>query len=670
MPLLAATNVGYAVGHRVLLDGASLSIESGERVGLVGRNGTGKSTLMKILGGMLPPDSGQVSLQRGRRAGYLSQEPVFSSGETLRGEAEAAFAELHALHRRLDEIYEALAKPQNAAVPMTQRLLDEQSRVERAMEAAGGYAVGHRIDETLHGLGLTDMEFSVPVEGLSGGQRARLALAKLLLESPDLLMLDEPTNHLDITGRQWLERFLAEEFRGAVLIVTHDRTMLDRVVTRIVEIEDARLIDYPGNYAAFIELRARRRLAMQRAYDKQQTKFRSEEAYIRRYKAGQRAKQARGRETRLTREKEESSLDMPAELAVFDLELPKAPRTGELVVVVRGASKSYDNEPDDTRDASGAAQPATNGSRRCLFENLDLTIGRGERWGIIGPNGSGKTTLVRAMLGEFPLDAGTVRLGSNVIVGHFRQIHDEIDPSIPVYRFLQDAIRRENPELLISEQSARDLAGAFMFSATEQSKEMGVLSGGERARARLAALLASGKNLLSLDEPTNHLDIPSAERLEAALRRPEHGGCYEHTLILVSHDRALIDATCDHLLILDGRGGATTFTGSYSQWVDFQHAQHVGRSSPQPQVSTPRPSRAKPKSVKNSSNPLSWMSTEQVEAKIEAATADIRASDAELALPEVYSDAARCKSVLDARAAAKARLDELEAEWLRRAEEP
>lgn len=670
MPLLAATNVVYAIGHRVLLDGASLSIEAGERVGLVGRNGTGKSTLMRILGGMLPPDSGQVSLQRGRRAGYLSQEPTFSSGETLRGEAEAAFAELHALHRRLDEIYEALAKPESAAPNVMQRLLDEQSRVERAMEAAGGYAVGHRIDETLHGLGLTDAEFAVPVDGLSGGQRARLALAKLLLEAPDLLMLDEPTNHLDITGRQWLERFLAEEFRGSVLIVTHDRAMLDRVVTRIVEIEDARLIDYPGNYAAFIELRARRRLAMQRAYDKQQTKFRSEEAYIRRYKAGQRAKQARGRETRLIREKEESSLDMPSELAVFDLELPKAPRTGELVVVVRGASKSYENAAHDTGDGSSSVQASSDGSRRRLFENLDLTIGRGERWGIIGPNGSGKTTLVRAMLGEVPLDSGTTRLGSNVIVGHFRQIHDDIEPDKPVYRFLQDAIRRENPDLLISEQAARDLAGAFMFSSAEQSKEMGVLSGGERARARLAALLASGKNLLILDEPTNHLDIPAAERLEAALRRPEDGGCYEHTLILVSHDRALIEATCDNLLILDGRGGATTFTGSYSQWVDFQRTQQVDRSAQRPSTTAPKPERVQAQPRKGGSNPMSWMTMEQVEAKLEAAMAEIKAFDAELALPGVYSDAARCKAVLDARKQAQARLEELEAEWLRRAENP
>jgi ATP-binding cassette subfamily F protein 3 len=190
VPLLAATNLVYSVGHRVLLDEASLSIEAGERVGLVGRNGTGKSTLMRILSGVMTADAGQVSLKRGRRAGYLRQEPEFSGGETLRGEAEAAFAELHALHRRLDEIYEALAQPENAGSEATQRWLAEQARVERAMEAAGGYDVGHRIDETLHGLGLTDAEFNVPVEGLSGGQRARLALAKLLLESPDLLLLD------------------------------------------------------------------------------------------------------------------------------------------------------------------------------------------------------------------------------------------------------------------------------------------------------------------------------------------------------------------------------------------------------------------------------------------------------------------------------------------------
>lgn len=664
MPLLAAANLTYAVGDRVLLDGASLSIEAGERVGLVGRNGTGKSTLMRILGGMLKADSGEVSLQRGRRAGYLRQEPEFASGETLRGEAESAFAHLHALHRRLDAIYEALADSVSAKPEAMERLLAEQSRVERDMEAAGGYAVGHRIDEVLHGLGLTDAEFGVRVESLSGGQRARLALAKLLLESPDLIMLDEPTNHLDIAGREWLETFLAEEYQGAVLIVTHDRYMLDRVVSRIVEIEQGRLIDYPGNYAAFIELRARRRLSMQRAYERQQTKFRHEEAYIRRYKAGQRAKQARGRETRLIREKAESSVERPAELSVFDLELPKAPRTGELVVVLRGASKAYDIALDDD------AESAHGRPQRRLFMNLDLTIGRGERWGIIGPNGSGKTTLIRAVLGEIPLDAGTCRIGTNVVVGHFRQVDQDTNPDQPVYRFLQDAIRRENPELSLSEQAARNLAGAFLFTGDDQGKDMGVLSGGERARARLAALLASGKNLLILDEPTNHLDIPSAERLEAALRRPEDGGCYEHTLILISHDRALIDATCDHLLILDGEGEAKVFVGDYSQWIEREQAQYVEAATNRTdkrEVSAPDTS-SRDAAKKPTANPLSWMNLEQVEAAMEAVSAEVKACDAKLAEPEVYSDAASCARVLETRSKAAERLAHLETEWLRRME--
>ncbi|CAN5674434.1 ABC-F family ATP-binding cassette domain-containing protein [soil metagenome] len=560
MPLLTATNLKLNYGDRVILDGVSISLEPGERIGIVGRNGCGKSSLMKVLAGITPADGGTVAMAKGSRAGYLHQDPKFDPGETLRGAAESAFDELHRLHQQLDEVFEKMAHAGDDG-EVLERLLKTQETLEERMHAAGGYAIDHKIEAVLHGIGFTDAQFSIPITGLSGGQKGRLALARLLLENPDVLLLDEPTNHLDIEGRLWLEEFLSHEFKGAVILVSHDRYLLDNVVKRIIEVEQARLIDYPGNYNAFREIRAQRRLTQARAFQNEQTKFKSEEAFIRRYGAGQRAKQAQGRLSRLTRAKEESTLERPMEMEAFRLVLPKAERTGDIVASARGVSKSY---------------PADDGSMKVLFKDLDLSIARGERWGIIGPNGAGKSTLVRCLLGEQQVDEGVVKLGSAVKPGYYRQSHDHVESDLSIWQYLQRVILKEAPGSGGSEQQARNLAGAFLFGGDEQEKQMGMLSGGERSRAVLAGLLASAKNVLVLDEPTNHLDIPSAERLEDALGAPDPESDddtgYDGALILISHDRALIDATCENLLIFDGKGGVKAFGGNYTAWHDKQLA--------------------------------------------------------------------------------------------------
>jgi ATP-binding cassette, subfamily F, member 3 len=669
MPLIAATNLRHCYGDDIILDGVSISVEAGERIGLVGRNGTGKSTLLRVLGGVLRPDEGSVSVQRGCRVGYLTQDPVLDPDETLRDAAEEAFEELHRLHIQQHQLFDEMAAAsQRGDSAAVDRLLKHQVELERQIDAAGGYAIDHQIDAVLHGLGFGDAQFSIRTGDLSGGQRGRLALARLLLEQPDVLLLDEPTNHLDLDGTLWLERFLTEEFRGAVLMVSHDRYLLDTVVSRIVETEQGRLIDYPGNYQAFRELRAERRLSMHRAWEKQQTRFRKEEAFIRRYRAGQRAKQARGRETKLEREKL-GTFERPMEMEVFSFELPRAERTGDIVIAARGISKRY--RQDD-------------GSDKVLFEGLDVTIGRGERWGIIGPNGAGKTTLVRCLLKEMEPDAGTVKLGTNVKVGYYRQSHDHLEADVPVYRYLQGVILKENPAKALSEQQARNLAGAFLFSGDEQLKEMGMLSGGERSRAALAGLLASAKNVLVLDEPTNHLDIPSAERLEEALsgssaRSAEvPGGGYDGTLLLISHDRALIDAICDHLLVLDGRGHVETFVGNYTQWHQRQQARQAvasrreaearGRREDQERtrraVEEARKQADRPRS--SSVNGLARLKTEQLEARIEKIEARIREIDAAFADPQVYSDPARCTRLGDERRRLMEELQPLEFEWSQR----
>lgn len=677
MPLLAAANLRHSFGTDQILTGVSLAIEPGQRIGVVGRNGQGKSTMFKCLAGLIKPDSGEVSLARGARLGYLHQDPNLNPNDTLRGAAEAAFAELHALHKQLNAVYDAMGE---AEADELDKLLKQQVKLEERIEALGGYAVDHQIDEVLHGVGFTDAQFNIPVAGLSGGQKARLALARLLLEAPDVMLLDEPTNHLDIDGRLWLESFLRDEFKGAVLLISHDRAMLDNVVNRILEVENGRLIDYPGNYQKFRELRAERRMVQLRAWEAEQTRFKKEEEFIRRYKAGQRAKQAKGRQSILEREKESSTLERPIELGTFTLDLPKAERSGELVIIAKGISKSYTNEQ---------------GQKKTLFHDLDWTVSRGERWGIIGPNGAGKTTLVNAVLGNLPIDKGERKLGANVVVGHFKQTSDGMDPDLPVYRYLQKVIQLETNGQLLSEQQARNLAGAFLFSGDEQDKELGVLSGGERARARMAALLASAKNLIILDEPTNHLDIQSSERLEESLalaieatsEKPGRaGGDYDGTMILISHDRALINACCDHLLILDGQGNAEIFHGNYDEWnltnkqrqgeaAATAESQRLAREAEERKrkaaEEAKRPA-AKPAPSKNTTGPkastLERMSQEKLDSEIARIEARIKAIDTEMASPEVWSDHSKADKLGNERAKLIQELEPLEFEWMRRAE--
>ncbi len=711
MPILTATNVTHRYGDKVIISGLSLTVEPTDRIGVVGRNGAGKTTLMKALTGELKPDEGSVVLQRGARVGYLTQDHSFDPDETLFQAAEDAFADLAAAHRALEQVYHDMGEADGQQLEI---LLKKQAVLEGTIEALGGYAIEHKIEEILHGLGFTDAQFKLPVSRLSGGQKGRLALARLLLERPDVLLLDEPTNHLDIDGRLWLEDYLNNEYKGAVVMISHDRYLLDAVVTRIVEVEAGRLIDYPGNYADFRRLREERLMVQHRAYEAQQDKFKKEEAFIRRYKAGQRARQAKGRETRLDREKLANTLDRPMEMATATFTLPKAPRTSDVVVAVRGLSKKY------TRD---------DGTPKVLFHELDVVINRGERWGIIGPNGAGKSTLVNCLLGMLTSDAGTVRLGTNLAIGYYRQTHEGLQPDLNVYRYLQGVILKENPQAAMSEQAARNLAGAFLFSGDDQEKQLGDMSGGERTRAVLAGLLASAKNLLILDEPTNHLDIPSAERIEDVLASSDEDDpnpdAYEGTLIVISHDRALIDATCDHLIVLDGEGNAEIFLGGFTMWHDrdIERKREAARAASEEksrkedtqrrkddqarQRDNPKPAAKQGQggfqlvhtsgsnagnSAKNNNsnkssnqsanqstskssnsgmsvNALARLRTEQLEERIEKTETRMRELDALLADPNVWRDNAKATKLGDERANLAGQLEPLEFEWARRAAE-
>jgi ATP-binding cassette subfamily F protein 3 len=655
MALLSVANVEFAIGDRPLLEGVSLTLQAGEHVGLVGRNGCGKSTLLKLIAGLdnLKLDDGQIQLASGATAGYLHQDPRLDADLTLRQEALSAVASRDALQAKLDQLADAMGE---APPEDIDRLLEEYAAVEHQMEAAGGYTGEHVIDQTLVGVGLDESLWDVPVPGLSGGQKGRLALAKLLLTGPDVLLLDEPTNHLDIAGRTWLEQYLAD-YRGAVLVISHDRWLLDRCVRKIYELQNGVLEEYPGNYHAYLEQRHVRRLDQQRAREKQQTHIKQQQAFIDRYKAGQRAKQAHGRQKRLERYIRDELIEAPPELADMSLKLEPKTRSGDLVIEAERLGVTHDQNQ--------------------LFADLDLSLKRGERLGIIGPNGAGKSTLVRCLLGEQKPTAGKSRLGAQVSVGHFTQSHDHLDGTLSVVEYL----RKHVPGQM--EQPARDLAGAFLFRGDEQDKPMSAFSGGERSRAVLAGLMAEGHNLLVLDEPTNHLDIPSTERLEDALlgytsseKRFSKGSVVGQagTLILISHDRMLLDKLVDRMVILNGQGNAKLVLGSYHDHADLIE-KPANTPAGDPPAKKPAPA-TKPAGDRNpkakskgkmKSRPFGGLSDAKLESRIESLESKVAELDQQLADPAIYQDHKRFSDLQNQREKLAGELAPLEMEWTERA---
>ena len=633
MSLATISSVVVQYGNRIILDGVNLTIQVGDRIGLLGRNGTGKSTLLNVLTGSHDPDSGSAAIARGSRVGLLEQHPTFEAGLTVRDIAATAFVRLDELHVELERVYEHMA---SADGDQLEQLMMQQSELQAKIEAAGGWSVEHRIEATLHGVGLGDEMFDRDAMKLSGGERSRLALAKLLLEAPDLLLLDEPTNHLDIEGCEWLERFLRDTFSGAVIVVSHDRWLLDAVCDKIVELRRGLLEMFPGNYTQYVTMRAERRLTESRMWEKQQDHIRREQVYIRKYKAGQRAKQARGRETRLERFVDSTDLERPESEVVASMRLPPAARCGDRVLSV-----------ESLRIELGG---------RCLVSDLNLDIRRGDRIGIVGPNGSGKTTLLRVLLEDLAPTSGHIDPGTGLHIGWFRQMQDHVDPELSVWEWVQRALAVAKGGVA-SEQEARDLAGAFLFTGADQDRLLGTLSGGERARAVLAGLFGGGHNMLVLDEPSNHVDLATAERLEAVLRR---GGPFGGTLLMVSHDRALLESTCDQLVVLDGLGTAEVFKGTIARWIT-KRAQAESNFT-----ETDATVRLAP--TKKKSSPLDRLSLADLEAKIEQIESRLSQIQSSMGEEVAWSDPAAMQQLVDEQQSLTTELEAHEQAWVSRSE--
>ena len=534
MSLIVGKNLSKVYGTNVVLERLSLRVGPKDRIGLVGPNGQGKTTLLRILLGDLQQTEGTLHRKSGLTVGYLQQDPPAARDVTLWQAMLDSLADVLRMEAELAELAGQISDDHQDP-----QLLKRYGQLQVEFETRGGYSYKTRIETVLTGLGFGPSEYAQPLAELSGGQRTRARLATLLLGEPELLLLDEPTNHLDIQATEWLERFL-QGFSRALVVVSHDRYFLDKVSRSTWEVSDARVEFYKGSYTAYVKQRAERYKEQMRVWEAQQEHIRRTEDYIRRNISGQRTREARGRRTRLERFLKTEAIVRPRDLREIRLRIHPTSRTGDLVL--RGADLSAGYE---------AGKP--------LVAVEQFEVRRKQRIAIVGPNGVGKTTLLRTLLGRLTALTGTVSLGAHVAVGYLSQDHDELDAAETALDAVQSAHRH------VTMEHARTVLGSLLLSGDEVFKSISQLSGGQRTRVMLARLCVQGPNVLMLDEPTNHLDLPSREVLQGAL------DAFDGTILFVSHDRYLIQHLATDIWAL-ADGGLCPLRGSWEDYVQWRNA--------------------------------------------------------------------------------------------------
>ncbi len=517
----------------IIFSGVSFQVNEREHVALVGTNGAGKSTLLKIIAGVEEPSEGGIVYQSGLRIAYQAQEARFTEDRTVYEETFEAFAHVREMADRMAVLEQEMAGADGDALDT---MFEEYARLSTEFETHGGYEMEHRTEAVLHGLGFPEEMFSDPVKQLSGGQKTRVALAKALLSEPDLLMLDEPTNHLDLEAIEWLENFM-RNWNRAYIVVSHDRYFLDRVTNRTLDMAFGKLEDYAGGYNRYLKLREERMARRLKEYEEQQEYITRTEEFIRKYKAGQRSKEARGRETRLARLER---IERPQEHDQLHLRMRADLRSSRNVLTVKPITVGYKPRPE-----MGETEPDV-----MVQTEKELTIERGDRVALLGPNGSGKTTTLRTFVGQLDALKGRVEFGTNVKVAYYQQGHEGLDPS-------KSAIETILHDQNMGEEAARNLLGRFLFSGDDAFKPVSALSGGERSRLALARLTLERANFLVLDEPTNHLDISAREVLEDVLDG------YDGTMLFVSHDRYFVDRIANRIWAIED-GTIATYLGNYT----------------------------------------------------------------------------------------------------------
>jgi len=642
MSIAVITDLTKSYGAELIFSGASFRVDARDRIGLVGPNGAGKTTLLNLLAGRLQPEAGSVAYAQGTRIGYLPQITEFAPTHTLYDEMLTVFDEVHAWERELGELAARMGDPEILArLDAYNALLERYADLQARFEHAGGYTIEQRVRQVLDGLGFTREQQAAPATQLSGGQQTRAALGKLLLQSPDVLLLDEPTNHLDLDALEWLEDYL-NKWPGAIILVSHDRYFLDRVATRIIEINHQRAELYPGNYSKYVQLHTERLERWAKEYEAQQEHIAHTEEFIRRYKAGQRSKEARGRQKQLDRLER---IERPPEEGRLKFRLGALIEPGQIILSSEKLVVGY---------------PASREGPALRVRVADLLVPRGSRIGLIGSNGAGKTTLLRTIIGQQQPLEGQLTLGHNVQIGYYAQTHEHLNLNATVLDEVRNAAR------MLSDEGARTFLGRFLFSGDDVFKLVGSLSGGERSRVALAKLTLQGANFLVLDEPTNHLDLPARQALEGILRE------YDGTLLFVSHDRYFVDALATSLWTLED-GVVTVHQGNYTQYRT-RRAQSEAAALAQQERQEKREKAAR--AAQNGANGASGLngahpageangarSLTQVEREI--ATFELRLKQIELDL-EAASHAAQIDRITELGEAyeeARAWLDRLYAEW-------
>ncbi len=577
MAIVTLNDIHVAFGPEVVLDKMDLTLHPGEKVGMVGPNGAGKSTILKLITGEVTPDVGRVVRQKGLKIGHLRQETSFSGDRTVMEEMHAGVDHLLRLQR---SIHKVSAEMENLSGSELKARMKKYDRLCHDFEIAGGYDYEVRIHATLAGLGFEPELHHAKTSALSGGQLSRLGLAQVLMLETDLLLLDEPTNHLDLQALEWLERFI-EGYKGAAVIISHDRTLLDKVACKIVEVEKQKARVWPGNYSNYVQTKETRRLHEQREHTRRVEMVERTRDFIARNKdqEGMR-KTARGRKTRLNRLLKENPdyLEKPIDQKTISFSFSETGSTSNLVLRCERLTKSFDGLK--------------------LFENLTFDVLSGERIGITGPNGTGKSTLLRLALGQLEPTAGSIRMGKSLRVGYLDQHGDMLDPKSTV---LDEALS-SNPEM--SSERVRNRLGAFLFSGEDVFKKCGDLSGGQRNRLMLCKLVLEEPDVLVMDEPTNHLDIASREMLEEALAD------YTGTMIVVSHDRYFLDRVVDKLIVVGSdelgrrRLGAVEFVEIkpvYSQYASLVQRRMETEQKPESRTAGSR--KRRPASAQSKSRP-------------------------------------------------------------------
>ncbi len=567
MTLIAAAGLSKAYGHHDIIQNLTFEVPPGARLGIVGANGVGKTTLLRLLAGEEKPDEGRLIRARGLRLGYLPQETGFSAEGTVWQTCEAVFADLKRQQAELERLAARLR-----AAPEDEAALARYGELEQTFERAGGYTYQTRIRQVLQGLGFRPADDDLPVAHLSGGQRTRLHLAVLLLQRPDLLLLDEPTNHLDMEAVAWLENTLIA-WEGGMVVVSHDRYFLDRVCNRILELTPFGAELYRGNYSHYLTQRAERWERRQKLFAAEKEKLQRELAYIKKNIEGQNVNQARGRLRRLSRRVqaiEQVGLDAVRESRWSQLEVKTATSVFSVEEAERRIAALQLQDPRPPRIQLRLHARQRSGNRvlqarellvgypgKPLFRVPQLELWRGETAALLGSNGAGKSTFLKTLLGQLPPLEGELEIGASLHIGYFAQAHEDLQPN----NTLVQEIRRVAPQMF--EGQIRSYLAQYLFRGDEVYKKVAVLSGGERGRLALAKLALQEANLLLLDEPTNHLDIPAQETLQAVLEN------YQGTIILVSHDRYLVDALATQIWQIDPQAGRLEiFEGRYSQLME------------------------------------------------------------------------------------------------------